>query len=308
MNTRPAISIIVPILNEEGNIALLYQEIGRHCPLPFELLWVDDGSTDNSMAEIERLARDDHRVKAISFSRTFGHQAALLAGMQMAGADTILIMDGDLQHPPSLIPELIHKYNEGYDMVSAKRMDTASVSNMKKWSSSLFYRFLNFIADTRIEENVADFRIFNRKVLGSILQFEEREVFLRGIFSWIGFRTTTVSFIAPARSNGQSKYSWSNMVGLGLKGAISFSFKPLRISLLIGVFFSLIAFGFAIFAVVSHLNGKTVEGWTSIIIAIMLFGGIQLMATGLLGEYVARLFTETKKRPLFLVDRKINIS
>jgi len=226
----------------------------------------------------------------------------------MAGADTILIMDGDLQHPPSLIPELINKYNEGYDMVSAKRMDTASVSNMKKWSSSLFYRFLNFIADTRIEENVADFRIFNRKVLGSILQFEEREVFLRGIFSWIGFRTTTVSFIAPARSNGQSKYSWSNMVGLGLKGAISFSFKPLRISLLIGVFFSLIAFGFAIFAMVSHLNGKTVEGWTSIIIAIMLFGGIQLMATGLLGEYVARLFTETKKRPLFLVDRKININ
>jgi dolichol-phosphate mannosyltransferase len=260
------------------------------------------------MAEIERLALDDHRVKAISFSRTFGHQAALLAGMQMATADTILIMDGDLQHPPSLIPGLINKYNEGYDLVSAKRMDTASISTMKKWSSSLFYRFLNFIADTRIEENVADFRIFNRKVLESILQFEEREVFLRGIFSWIGFRTTTVSFIAPARSNGQSKYSWANMVGLGLKGAISFSFKPLRISLLIGVVFSLIAFGFAIFAVLSHLNGKTVEGWTSIIIAIMLFGGIQLMATGLLGEYVARLFTETKKRPMFLVDRKINIS
>jgi dolichol-phosphate mannosyltransferase len=308
MSTGPAISIIVPILNEEGNIALLYHEICHHCPLSFELLWVDDGSKDNSMAEIERLALDDHRVKAISFSRTFGHQAALLAGMQMATADTILIMDGDLQHPPSLIPGLINKYNEGYDLVSAKRMDTASISTMKKWSSSLFYRFLNFIADTRIEENVADFRIFNRKVLESILQFEEREVFLRGIFSWIGFRTTTVSFIAPARSNGQSKYSWANMVGLGLKGAISFSFKPLRISLLIGVVFSLIAFGFAIFAVVSHLNGKTVEGWTSIIIAIMLFGGIQLMATGLLGEYVARLFTETKKRPMFLVDRKINIS
>lgn len=303
----PAISIIVPVLNEAGNITLLYQEICNHCQLPFELLWVDDGSKDNSVAEIEGLANNDHRVKAISFSRTFGHQAALFAGMQMATANTIIIMDGDLQHPPSLLPELIKKFSEGYDLVSAKRIETASISSMKKWSSSLFYRFLNFIADTHIEENVADFRIFNRKVLDSILQFEERELFLRGIFSWIGFKTTTVLFAAPARSNGKSKYSWSRMVGLGLKGAISFSFKPLRISLLIGVFFSLIAFCFAIFAVVSHLNGATVEGWTSIIIAIMLFGGIQLMATGLLGEYIARLFTETKKRPMFLIDRKINI-
>jgi polyisoprenyl-phosphate glycosyltransferase len=304
----PAISIIVPILNEAGNIEPLYQEITKYCPLPFELIWVDDGSKDNSMAEIERLAKDNIWIKAISFSRTFGHQAALLAGMQLASADIIIIMDGDLQHPPSLLPTLLSKFNEGYDLVSAKRIHTASINPMKKWASSLFYGFLNFIADTRIEENVADFRIFNRKVLKSILSFEERELFLRGIFSWIGFKTTTVSFEAPARSKGRSKYSWSKMVGLGLKGVLSFSFKPLRISLLIGVFISLAAFCFAIFAMIAHLNGRTVEGWTSIIIAVMLFGGIQLMATGLLGEYVARLFTETKKRPLFLINKKINIS
>jgi polyisoprenyl-phosphate glycosyltransferase len=226
----------------------------------------------------------------------------------LASADIIIIMDGDLQHPPSLLPTLLSKFNEGYDLVSAKRIHTASINPMKKWASSLFYGFLNFIADTRIEENVADFRIFNRKVLKSILSFEERELFLRGIFSWIGFKTTTVSFEAPARSKGRSKYSWSKMVGLGLKGVLSFSFKPLRISLLIGVFISLAAFCFAIFAMIAHLNGRTVEGWTSIIIAVMLFGGIQLMATGLLGEYVARLFTETKKRPLFLINKKINIS
>jgi polyisoprenyl-phosphate glycosyltransferase len=304
----PAISIIVPILNESGNIEPLYQEITKHCSQPFELIWVDDGSKDNSMAEIERLAKDNIWIKAISFSRTFGHQSALLAGMQLASADIIIIMDGDLQHPPSLLPTLISKFNEGYDLVSAKRIHTASINPMKKWASSLFYGFLNFIADTRIEENVADFRIFNRKVLKSILSFEERELFLRGIFSWIGFKTTTVSFEAPARSKGKTKYSWSNMVGLGLKGVFSFSFKPLRISLLIGVFISLAAFCFAIFAMIAHLNGRTVEGWTSIIIAVMLFGGIQLMATGLLGEYVARLFTETKKRPLFLINKKINIS
>jgi dolichol-phosphate mannosyltransferase len=304
----PAISIIVPILNEAGNIALLYQEITRHCPLSFEIIWVDDGSKDNSLAEIERLAMDNIWIKAISFSRTFGHQSALLAGMQLASADIIIIMDGDLQHPPSLLPELISRFNEGYDLVSAKRIHTASIHPMKKWASSLFYGLLNFIADTRIEENVADFRIFNRKVLESILCFEERELFLRGIFSWIGFKTTTVPFEAPARSHGKSKYSWSKMAALGLKGALSFSFKPLRISLLIGFFISLAAFCFAIFAMIAHLNGRTVEGWTSIIIAVMLFGGIQLMAIGLLGEYVARLFTETKKRPLFLINKKININ
>ena len=308
VNGSPAISIIVPILNEAGNIEPLYQEITKHCPLPFELIWVDDGSEDNSMAEIERLAKDNIWIKAISFSRTFGHQSALLAGMQLASADTIIIMDGDLQHPPSLLPTLISKFNEGYDLVSAKRIHTASINPMKKWASSLFYGFLNFIADTRIEENVADFRIFNRKVLKSILSFEERELFLRGIFSWIGFKTTTVPFEAPARSRGRSKYSWSKMAGLGLKGVLSFSFKPLRISLLIGVFISVAAFCFAIFAMIAHLNGRTVEGWTSIIIAVMLFGGIQLMAIGLLGEYVARLFTETKKRPLFLINKKININ
>jgi glycosyltransferase involved in cell wall biosynthesis len=305
---NPAISIIVPILNEAGNIEPLFHEIKKHCPLPFELIWVDDGSEDNSMAEVERLAKDNIWIKAISFSRTFGHQSALLAGMQLASADIIIIMDGDLQHPPSLLPTLISKFNEGYDLVSAKRMHTASINPMKKWASSLFYGFLNFIADTRIEENVADFRIFNRKVLKSILSFEERELFLRGIFSWIGFKTTTVSFEAPARSRGRSKYSWSKMAGLGLKGVLSFSFKPLRISLLIGVVISLAAFCFAIFAMIAHLNGRTVEGWTSIIIAVMLFGGIQLMAIGLLGEYVARLFTETKKRPLFLINKKININ
>ena len=309
MNTRniPAYSIVIPVCNEADNIPELYNELLKYLDPSFELIWIDDGSKDKSFDFITELAARDPRVKGISFSRNFGHQAALLAGMQLAQGANIIIMDGDLQHPPSLLPELIRKYNEGFDLVSAKRIFTENISPIKKWSSAIFYRFLNFITDTRIEDNVADFRIFNRKVLESIMLFEERELFLRGIFSWIGFRTATVPFKAPARKSGETKYSWSKMAGLGLRGAVSFSFKPLRISLLIGALISLVAFGFAIFAMVAYFKGRTVPGWTSTITAIMLLGGCQLMATGLLGEYIAGLLSETKKRPLFLIDKKINV-
>jgi dolichol-phosphate mannosyltransferase len=306
LNT-PSYSVVIPVCNEADNIPELYSELLKYLDPSFELIWVDDGSNDRSFDAMLKLAENDNRVKGISFSRNFGHQAALLAGMQLAQAGTVIIMDGDFQHPPSLLPELIRKYNEGFDLVSAKRIHTENISPIKKWSSSIFYRFLNFISDTEIEDNVADFRVFNRKVLESILLFEERELFLRGIFSWIGFKTATVLFSAPARKSGKTKYSWSRMAGLGLKGAVSFSFKPLRISLLIGALVSLTAFGFAVFAMVAYFQGRTVPGWTSTITAIMLLGGCQLMATGLLGEYIAGLISETKKRPLFIIDKKINV-
>lgn len=303
----PAISVVIPVYNEAANIPELYSELLKYLEGSFEMIWIDDGSKDNSFKLISELAESDPRIRGISFSRNFGHQAALLAGMQLARGNTIIIMDGDLQHPPSLLPEMISKYEQGYDLVSAKRIETEDISIMKKWSSSIFYRFLNFITDTKIEENVADFRVFNRKVLDSILMFEERELFLRGIFSWIGFRTATIEFKAPARKSGETKYSLSRMTGLGLKGAISFSFKPLRLSLMAGAFISMIAFGFAVFAVIAHFYGRTVPGWTSIITAIMLLGGFQLIAIGLLGEYIAGLLNEIKKRPLFIIDRKVNV-
>ncbi|HSF45275.1 MAG TPA: glycosyltransferase family 2 protein [Chitinophagaceae bacterium] len=303
----PAFSVVIPVYNEQENIPDLYAELVKYLDPSFEMLWIDDGSKDESFKAILDLAERDQRVKGLSFSRNFGHQAALLAGMQLSKGDTIIIMDGDLQHPPSLLPELISTYQEGFDLVSAKRIHTENISPIKKWSSSIFYRFLNFITDTRIEDNVADFRVFNRKVLESILLFEERELFLRGIFSWIGFKTATVPFSAPARKSGATKYSWSKMAGLGLRGAVSFSFKPLRISLILGALISLIAFAFAVFAIIAYFQGRTVPGWTSTITAIMLLGGCQLMALGLLGEYIAGLISETKKRPLFIIDKKINV-
>jgi len=301
------LSIILPVYNEAENIPLLYKELLPFCGEEFEVIFVDDGSTDNTLEEIETLINTDKRFKCVSLSRNFGHQNALMAGMENTTGDQIVIMDGDLQHPPSLIPTMIEKLNSGFDLILTKRNKTEEIGIFKKTMAAIFYSFINSISDTKIEANVADFKAFNRKVLNSILQFKERELFLRGIFSWIGFKSTIVDFDAPARRFGITKYSFGKMLKLALKGTTSFSFKPLRIALLVGSFISLAAFCFGIFALVAYFKGNTVPGWASLIIAVMFLGGTQLLAIGLLGEYIASLFTETKHRPLYLVDRKINI-
>lgn len=301
------LSIIIPVYNETENILPLYEEIIQYCKNDFELIFVDDGSTDQTFNQILLLSNKNPGVKCISFSRNFGHQNALMAGMEHAKGDAIVIMDGDFQHPPSLIPVLLEKLNNGFDIVITKRNKTEKISRIKKITGDIFYNFINIISDTKIENNVADFKAFNRKVLDSILQFKERELFLRGIFSWIGFKSVTIEFNAPARKFGNTKYSFSKMIRLALKGTTSFSFKPLRIALLIGSLISLAAFAFGIFALVSYFNGNTIPGWASLIIAVMILGGTQLLAIGLLGEYIASLFTESKRRPLYLIDRKINI-
>lgn len=301
------VSIIIPVYNEAENIHLLVNELSSSCPYEHELIFVDDGSSDNTLAVIEGILNTKKHYKCISLSRNFGHQNALMAGMEHALGNQIIIMDGDLQHPPSLIPAMLHELDNGSDLVLTRRKTTADIGALKKVMGNAFYSFINTISDTKIEANVADFKAFNRKVLISILQFKERELFLRGIFSWIGYKTTTIDFDAPARKFGKTKYPFGKMLKLALKGTTSFSFKPLRIALLIGSFISLAAFAFGIFALIAYFKGNTVPGWASLIIAVMFLGGTQLLAIGLLGEYIASLFTETKHRPLYLVDRKINM-
>lgn len=299
------LSIIIPVYNEAENIRPLLEELYAFTNNDTEYIFVDDGSNDNTLSNIENAK--DIRVKCISFSRNFGHQNALMAGMQHCKGDIIIIMDGDGQHPPSLIPTMLKRLAEGYDLVQTKRVSTNGIKAGKNFFSVLFYRFINAISDTKIEANVADFKAFNRKVLESILLFEERELFLRGIFSWIGYKTITIDFEAPERRHGKTKYSVNQMLRLALKGTTSFSFKPLRIALMVGTLISLAAFAFAIFALVAYYKGNTVPGWASMIIAVMFLGGTQLLAIGLLGEYIASLFTETKKRPLYLVNKTVNL-
>jgi polyisoprenyl-phosphate glycosyltransferase len=302
------ISIIIPVYNEAESILPLQHQLDIYCKDLYEIIFVDDGSTDETFSIIHSLAKKDPRYKCISLSRNFGHQNALMAGMENASGEYIIIMDGDLQHPPALIPAILEKLDEGIDLVITKRNKTADISAFKKITASLFYIFINSISDTKVEANVSDFKGFNRKVLQSILQFKEKDLFLRGIFSWIGFKTATIEFDAPARQFGKTKYSFGKMLKLALKGTTSFSFKPLRVALLIGSIISLAAFSFGIFALVAYFQGNTVPGWASLIIAIMFLGGTQLLAIGLLGEYIASLFTESKKRPLYLIDKTINLS
>lgn len=302
----PLISIIIPVYNEEANIIPLSEAIDLHVKESYEILFVDDGSTDSTFYVIEEQSVRDHRIKCLSLSRNFGHQNALLAGMKNANGDIIILMDGDLQHPPDLITPMLQAIENGYDLVHTSRNNNNG-SFLKKITGGLFYKFINSISDTRIEPNVADFRAFTRKVLNSILKFNEKELFLRGIFSWVGFKSITIPFQAPARLHGQTKYSFSKMMRLALKGTTSFGFKPLRIALLLGTFISLTAFAFAIFALISYFNGNTVPGWASLIIGIMLLGGTQLLAIGLIGEYIASLFIEVKNRPVYLIDKTINV-
>ncbi len=303
----PRISILIPVLNEAENILPLFFEIKKFVPEDFEIIFIDDGSTDSTFTEIQHLSERDDRIKCISFSRNFGHQNALMAGMDYATGEYIITMDGDLQHPPSCIPVILDHLEKGYDIVSTHRRKTSELGFFKKVFTKLFYRLINFLSDIPIEENVSDFRGFTRKVLFTIHKFEERDLFLRGIFSWIGFKKITVAFDAPSRLHGNSKYNFMNMVRLGLRGTTSFSFKPLRISLLIGTFVSFVSFLLLIMVVISYFQGKTVPGWASIMTAVTFMGGIQLLVIGLMGEYIASLFRESKKRPLYIINERINV-
>ncbi len=304
----PHVSILIPVMNEAENILPLYYEIRKYAPEDFEIIFINDGSTDDTIYELKQLSAQDSRVRCISFSRNFGHQNALMAGIDYAEGQYIITMDGDLQHPPSFITALLEPLHNGYDLVFTKRLKTEDAGLFKKIFTKLFYRFINFLSDIPIEENVSDFRAFNRKVLITIRKFEERDLFLRGIFSWIGFKKTIISFQAPSRLHGKSKYGFKAMISLALNGTTSFSFKPLRISLLAGCFVSILSFLFLIITIVSYFQGKTVPGWASLMTAITFMGGVQLLVIGVMGEYIASLFRETKRRPLYVVDEIININ
>jgi polyisoprenyl-phosphate glycosyltransferase len=299
-------SVVIPVYNEEENILLLYNELVSCLDGKYELLFVDDGSSDATPLIIQRLSENDLNVRGLILSRNFGHQHALMAGLQHVSGEYIITMDGDLQHPPALLPEMLEKLKH-HDIVLTKRSKTEDAGVLKRTFSKGFYRFINFISDTRIEPDSSDFRGFSRKVLKSILEFKEKDIFLRGIIGWVGYKSAVLEYTARSRKYGKSKYSFRRMLGLALRGITAFSFKPLRVAFFFGSIISLAAFAFGIFALVSYYRGATVAGWASTIIAITFLGGVQLLAIGLLGEYIASLFTETKNRPLYLVDKKINI-
>jgi len=309
MPDKSAISLIIPVYNEENNIEVLYDAIVttmQSLQYDYEIVFVDDGSRDKSFEFVKRISSLDQRVRGISLSRNFGHQVALLAGMQQARGSIVITLDADLQHPPQVLPRMLEEHARGFDIVNTRRIDGKETGYFKKLTSRYFYRIINIIADVSIPEGSSDFRLMSRKALDSFLQFGERDRFTRGLVSWMGFRQTIVDYECPPRFAGKSKYSMRRMLHFAADGITAFSAKPLRIASYIGVIVFLMGLVYAVFAIVQHITGKTIPGWTSLLVTVLLLGGIQLLSLGIIGEYLARIFNESKSRPLYFIKDQVN--
>lgn len=304
------ISIVVPVFNEQENIEVFYQEIRTYMdPLhyTYEMIFVDDGSTDDTVQIIERLASQDKRIKALLLARNFGHQVALTCGMEHAEADAVITMDGDMQHPPKLLPMLIERWEEGNEVVQTVRVDTVGVSAFKRTSSRMFYRILNLLSNTEITEGGSDFRLIDKKVVQTFCAFQEKARFIRGIIGDIGYRQTQVRFVAPQRFAGQSKFSLRKMLRFALDGITSYSKFPLRLALYLGVCFGVLSFGFMLDVLYIKLfTNDAVPGWATTAVSVLGLGGIQLIGLGIIGEYVGRIFEEVKHRPLYWLRGEVN--
>jgi dolichol-phosphate mannosyltransferase len=303
------LSIVVPALDEEATLEALHARLAAvldRLGAAGEIILVDDGSTDGSFEVMRRLRARDPRVKAIRLSRNFGHQAALMAGMDAAAGEAIVLMDADLQHPPEVIPALVAKWREGYEVVHAIRRETEGTSALKRLTSSLFYRLSSQIGEVRLEPGAADFKLVDRRVAAALGEMRERGRFLRGLVAWAGYRQAGVPFAAPARGGGASKYTWARMAWLAVDGLLSFSRLPLRLTFILGVLAGLASFLYTLAMVYVHLfTDRTVPGWTSIVALVLLLGGMQLIALGVIGEYLGRIYDETKGRPLYLVRDRL---
>jgi len=301
------LSLIIPCFNEEETIDLIYKEI---CNVlkeqkDLEMLFVNDGSKDNTLAKITKLAETDNKVKYISFSRNFGKEAAMLAGMKYATGDYICILDSDLQHPPSMIPDMIKALDEGYDVAAARRTDRSGEAKIKSFFSAKFYSVINKLADVNIQEGAQDFRVMKRKVVESIISMPEYFRFSKGIFSWVGFNTKWFAHVNVDRSAGTSKFNTAKLFKYAINGIISFSVVPLRIALVFGIIVSLIGFAYALNIIITTIITKsagTASGYASIMSGLLIIGGIILICLGILGEYIARIYLETKNRPAFIID------
>ena len=305
MVNRPTVSIVIPAYNEAPCLGKLHAELTSVCdmlPFHFEFLFVNDGSTDNTQNVLAELRARDDRVRYLGLSRTSGTRAALSAGMVFAGGDAAIMMDADLQHPPSLIPRLLECWDEGYEVVNTVRLDTEGGSPFKKLCSRSFYWIFKLLTGVPIEPGSADFRLMSREPLDALNSLPERHRFIRGLVPWLGFRQTSVTFHAPARWAGQPKYTFRRSLRLALEGVTAFSLFPLRLVAIFGLFVMAASFAYGLFTLCWQLfGGHTVRGWTSLMICVHFFGGCQLATIGILSEYLGRTLDQVKGRPLFIV-------
>lgn len=300
-------SIVLPAYNEEHNIFNSYDQIIKSIeklPYEYELIFINDGSEDNTLLNIKELANYDLNVKYISFSKNFGKEAAIYAGLQKSTGDFVILMDSDLQHPSSLIKQMIIGFEEGYHQVVACR-DRKGESIAYKILTSAFYKTLNFISDVNLQNGVGDFRLLSRKAVDALLQLNERHRFSKGLYEWIGLSKKVIYYENVQRNDGQSKWSLSSLISYAIDGILSFNTKPLRLCLYLGMIFMALGIAYIGLMLIGIMtNGIDVPGYFTIISAVLILGGLQIICLGIIGEYIGRIYNETKKRPLYILDEE----
>ena len=303
---RPLVSVIAPCFNESDAIGPFLRAIRpvlEGGDFNYELVFVDDGSADDTRAQLERLAARDPRISLIAFSRNFGKEAVLTAGLDHAHGDAVIVIDTDLQDPPELIGDFVAKWREGYDVVYGQREDRTSDTAVKRLTAGGFYRLFNSISAVKVPDNTGDFRLMDRRVVETIKALPERSRFMKGLFAWAGFSSVGVPYARPERAAGATKFNFWCLWNFALDGIVSFSSAPLRVWSYVGVCLAGLSLIYASFIILRTIfTGIDVPGYASLLVVVLFFGSVQLISVGVLGEYIARLFVEVKRRPVYVID------
>src|SRR4051794_25364981 len=306
--TLDLLSVVVPLRDEEGTVRELHRRVGEAlADIPFELILVDDASTDSTPVLLDGLADADSRVRVLRLSRNFGHQAALTAGLEHARGEAVAMLDGDLQDPPELLPQMLAHWRSGSDVVSAVRTDRAGESRVKLTTARWFYRLFAKLSDLDLTQDAGDFRLLDRRALDALLSMRERNRFLRGMSAWVGYTQTSVPYEREARHAGETKFTLRKMLRFSLDAITSFSWRPLQLATVLGFLLSLVALLTIPLVIGLRLAGQTIPGFATVLCVVLLLGGIQLITIGIMGEYVGRIYDEVKGRPLYLVRSSRNL-
>jgi glycosyltransferase involved in cell wall biosynthesis len=309
MAHRPLVSIVTPFYDEGEGVKHFYQvmaqTMGNLPDFDFEIICVDDGSRDNTLEQLIAISKTDPRVSVLEFSRNFGKEAAMTAGIDATTGDCVIPIDADLQDPPALIAEMLKKWQEGAEVVLAQRVDRSSDSYAKRTTAVMFYRLHNALSHLQIPENVGDYRLMDRVVVDALKQLPERQRFMKGLFAWVGFKTVTIEYSRDARLVGETKFSGWRLWNFAIEGITSFSLMPLKIWMYVGLAGALFAFLYATFIILRTLIfGIDLPGYASLLVVTLFFGSLQLISLGVIGEYIGRIYFESKQRPLYLIRKK----
>ena len=304
----PQLTVVVPAYNESAVLMIFHQRLGKvldSLPFDCDVLYIDDGSTDNTWSIIERFIADDPRAGGLKLSRNFGKEAAMTAGLDHVTADAAVVIDSDLQDPPELIPALVDQWRAGYDVVYATRSAREGETGFKRFTAAAFYRSMNQLSDTPIPRDTGDFRLLSRRALDALGQLRERQRFMKGLFSWIGYRQTAVRYLREPRQAGVTKCNYWRLAKFAVEGITSFSTAPLRLATWVGVASAGLAFVYGLFVLIRSLfYGDAVRGYPTLMLVILFLGGVQLLALGVIGEYLGRNYAESKRRPLYFIEEQ----